>query len=44
MFDRCRIESWKHAKPVSYITAPSTPAGQPGYLFVDCTVGQLPRG
>ena len=45
VFDRCRIEPWRHAKPVSYITAPSTPAGQPGYLFVDCTVqGNCPAG
>ena len=38
VFDRCRIEPWHHATGTCYITAPSTPAGKPGYLFVDCTV------
>lgn len=38
VFDRCRIEPWHHATGTCYITAPSTPAGKPGYLFVNCTV------
>ena len=38
VFDCCRIEPWAHQRSVCYITAPSTPAGKPGYLFVDCTV------
>ena len=36
--DSCRIEPWHHKTGICYITAPSTPAGKPGYLFVDCTV------
>ena len=38
MFDHCRIEPWHHISGTCYITAPSTPAGKPGYLFVNCTV------
>lgn len=38
VFDSCRIEPWHHKTGICYITAPSTPAGKPGYLFVDCTV------
>ena len=38
VFDSCRIEPWHHKTGIYYITAPSTPAGKPGYLFVDCTV------
>ena len=38
VFDHCRIEPWAHESGESYITAASTPAGKPGYLFVDCTV------
>lgn len=38
VFDHCRIEPWHHTTDTCYITAPSTPAGKPGYLFVNCTV------
>ena len=38
MFDTCRLEPWHHISGICYITAPSTPAGKPGYLFVNCTV------
>lgn len=45
VFDHCRIEPLAHKSTVSYITAPSTPAGQPGYLFAACTVqGNCPPG
>ena len=38
VFDTCRLEPWHHISGTCYITAPSTPAGKPGYLFVNCTV------
>ena len=38
VFDTCRLEPWHHISGICYITAPSTPAGKPGYLFVNCTV------
>ena len=38
VFDSCRIEPWHHKTGTCYITAPCTPAGKPGYLFVDCIV------
>ena len=37
-FDTCRLVPWHHISSICYITAPSTPAGKPGYLFVNCTV------
>lgn len=45
VFDRCRIVPKAHKSVVSYIAAPSTPAGKPGYIFTRCTVqGDCPKG
>lgn len=38
VFDHCRIVPKRHKSEICYITAPSTPCGQRGYLFYNCTV------
>lgn len=45
VFDGCVIQPLAHRSSVSYIAAPSTPAGKPGYLFYRCRVqGNCPAG
>lgn len=45
VFDGCTIQPLAHRSKVSYIAAPNTPAGKPGYLFYHCSVqGSCPAG
>lgn len=38
VFDHCKIEPLRHKTEICYITAPSTPPENRGYLFVNCSV------